>query len=63
MIPSWVQGVAMQMLQKPILALKKLSTVRTFDLFSNFHLMNNFLVTFQRSYCHVLITDITPSDL
>ena len=43
--------------------LKKLSTVWTGNLFSNLHLMDNFLVSFQGSYCHVFITDITSSYL
>ena len=52
-----------QVLNKPLLALKKLSTVCTFNLFSDFQLMHNLLVSFQRSNCHVLIADITSSDL
>ena len=63
MIPCWVQCMAVQMLKKPIFGLKKLSTVWTLNLLSNLHVMDNFLVSFQRSYCHVLIIDITSSDL
>ena len=50
-----IQCVATQVLKKPLLALKKFSTVCALNLFSDFQLMHNLLVSFQRSNCHVLL--------